>query len=185
MRDDHPPVGDLRGALRQHRGDVFVGQAVKPVAPHPLLVQRVGQRERLLDLRRGAVKRRVEARDLRQFRVHRQRHADRRQIVRLVQRRQWHQRFQLGEQFRRHPRPAANGAARHARRGDRAPRDAAPPSCSRAQGSIAGSTSLGEAGGSPAKSGGAIALPSGPTACAAGRTPIPSTCPERSRVSPS
>ena len=68
MRYDHPAVGDLGRALRQHRGDVFVGKAVKAVAPYPLLVERVGQRKGLLDLRRGAVEGGVEARHLRQIR---------------------------------------------------------------------------------------------------------------------
>jgi hypothetical protein len=38
---------------------------MKAVAPNALLIERVGQREGLLDLRRSPVKGRVEARDLR------------------------------------------------------------------------------------------------------------------------
>ena len=144
MRDDDPAVGDLGRALRQHRGDVFVGQPVKPVAPDALLVQRIGQRKSLRHLGRGAVKRGVEARDLRQFRV------------------------QSSAPCGSAPDCAARAAApaapappaRQAVPASRAPvREwRAPPcttrwpsaarrrspSCSRAQGSIAGSTSLGD-----------------------------------------
>ena len=70
---------------------------MKAVAPNALLIIRVGQREGLLDLRRSAVKGGIEARYLRQFGIERHRHLDRREIVRLVQWRERHQRLQLSQ----------------------------------------------------------------------------------------
>jgi hypothetical protein len=40
----------ISGRLRQYRRDVFMGEAMKPVAPDAFLIERVGQREGLLDL---------------------------------------------------------------------------------------------------------------------------------------
>jgi hypothetical protein len=74
---------------------------MKAVAPNAFLVKRVGEREGLLDLRRGAVKSGIEACHLRQFGIEAHRHLDRREMVRLVQWRGRHERFQLGQQFRR------------------------------------------------------------------------------------
>src|SRR6516165_4413976 len=101
MRHDDPATGDVRRPLRQYRGDVFVRKAVKSVAANALVVKRIGQGKRLFDLGGGSVKSRVETRYLRQVGIELQRHLDRREIVRLVQRRQRHQRFQLGQQLGR------------------------------------------------------------------------------------
>src|SRR5262249_47462868 len=65
-------------------GDVFVGEAVKAVAPDALLVKGVGQRKGLFDLRCSAMKSRVEARHLWQFRIKGHNHLDGCQIVWLV-----------------------------------------------------------------------------------------------------
>ena len=74
---------------------------MKAVAPNALLIERVGQREGLLDLRRSAVKGGIKARYLGQFGVEGHSHFDGREIVRLVQWRERHQCLQLGQQFRR------------------------------------------------------------------------------------
>jgi len=74
---------------------------VKAVAPDAFLKQRIRQGKGLLDVGRGAVKGGVEAGHLGQFRIEGHRHFDRREIMRLVQRRERHQRLQLGQQFRR------------------------------------------------------------------------------------
>ena len=97
MRHDNAAIGDFGRVLRQYRGDVLVGKAMKAVAPNALLIIRVGQREGLLDLRRSAVKGGIEVRYLRQFGLERHRHLDRREIVRLVQWRERHQRLQLSQ----------------------------------------------------------------------------------------
>jgi hypothetical protein len=56
MRHDDAATGDRGRVFRQYRGDIFVGQAVEAVASYAFLVKRVGEREGLLDLRRGAVR---------------------------------------------------------------------------------------------------------------------------------
>src|SRR5215472_15998357 len=99
MRDDDATIRDFRRALRQYRGNVFVREAVKAIAPYALLVERVRQREGLLDLRRGPVEGGVKASDLRQFGIEGHRHLDRREIVRLVQWRERYKRLQFGQQF--------------------------------------------------------------------------------------
>ena len=90
MRHDNAAIGDFGRVLRQYRGYVFVGQAVKTVTPYAFLVKRVGQCEGLLDLRRSAVKSGIEARYLRQVGIEGHRHLDRREIVRLVKGRERH-----------------------------------------------------------------------------------------------
>ena len=95
----------LRGApivLRQHRRDVFVRQPVEAVPAHAAVGDRLGQRERLRHRRRAAVERRVEARHLRQVRRAREHGPDRREIVRLVQRRERDVFFQRGQDRRIH-----------------------------------------------------------------------------------
>src|SRR5262249_11465807 len=82
---------DFRRAPRQYRGNVFVREAVKAIASYALLVERVGQRESLRDLRRSPVEGGVKASDLRQFGIEGHHHLDRREIVRLVQ---WRERRQ-------------------------------------------------------------------------------------------
>jgi hypothetical protein len=66
MGYDYAAIGDFRRLLRQYRGDVFVGQAMKTVAPYAFLVKRVRQRKSLIDLWCGPVESGVEARHLRQ-----------------------------------------------------------------------------------------------------------------------
>ncbi len=84
------------------------------------------------------------------------------------------------------PGPAGNGAARRERRDGRVLRGDVPPSRSRAPGHYRRQARrpVSRVGGAP-DPGGAIASPSDPVALAEGRTPIPSTWPVRSRLSPS
>ena len=97
MRDDHPAGRNLGRHLRQAAGDEFVGQAVEAVAAHAFVVEmlrdRVVVRQRIV----AAVEGGVEAGDLRQVGGARENGADRREIVRLVQRRQRHIAFELGQ----------------------------------------------------------------------------------------
>src|SRR5262249_4482620 len=59
MRHNNTAIGDFGGTPRKNRGDVFVGEAVKAVAPDTLFVKGVGQRKGLLDLGCSAMKSRV------------------------------------------------------------------------------------------------------------------------------
>ena len=77
--------------------DVFVGQAVEPVAPHALVVIGARQGERVVDEGMAAVERRVEAGDLRRSGKGRDRRLDAGEVVRLVQRRERDELAQLGE----------------------------------------------------------------------------------------
>ncbi len=89
-----------RVVARQRIGDVLVREPVKAVPAHAAIGDRPGQRERLRDGRRAVVKRRVEAGDLRQFRRAREQRPDRRQVVRLVQRRKRDVLFERGQDRR-------------------------------------------------------------------------------------
>ena len=67
--------------------DIFIGKTVKSVTPDSLVVQLAGYGVVVRDLVVVAVKRRVEAGDLRQSRKIGKQRPDRRQIVGLMQRR--------------------------------------------------------------------------------------------------
>ena len=97
MGDNHALVGDLRADFAEPFGDVFVGKAVKSIAAHALGVERFRNREMVNDRAVAAVKRGVEAGDLRQVRETRLDRPDRRKIVRLMQRRQRDITFELGK----------------------------------------------------------------------------------------
>ena len=86
MRYDHAAGSHSRGHLAQASRDVLVRQPVKPVSPYPLGVEALRNRETVCNGAMAAVKGRVEARDLKQFRTPLQQGADRRQVVRLMQR---------------------------------------------------------------------------------------------------
>ena len=64
MADHHPALRQSWVDLAQPVGDVLVGQAVKAVAAHALLVPAVRDREPVGDLGMAAMERGVEARDL-------------------------------------------------------------------------------------------------------------------------
>ena len=94
MRHHHAPRRDLR---RQHRGDVFVRNPMEPITPHAFVGPPPGQREQLRQRRLVAMERGIEAGVLRQSGRCRRHRTDRRQRVRLMQRRQRHELFQLLE----------------------------------------------------------------------------------------
>ena len=101
------PLRGRRVELRQHRGDVLVGQAVEAVAAHAGVVQLPGQREHLRQLGLRAVERGVEAGHLRQLRLALEQQPDRRQVVRLVQRRERNELRQVVQHLARRRAPAA------------------------------------------------------------------------------
>ena len=78
---------DAPARPRQLPGDVFVGQAVEAVAADAVLGHRAGDGIKLRKARLGSMERGVEAGDLRQSGNGRGHRLDRREIVRLVQRR--------------------------------------------------------------------------------------------------
>ena len=97
------PDGGLRIELRQHAGDVLVGQAMKAVAPHAALGDRGRQREGLRHLGLRAMERGVEAGHLRQLRAQLRDDLDRLEVVRLMQRRQRAQLLERGDHLGRRP----------------------------------------------------------------------------------
>ena len=88
MRDDHPAAGHVGRHVAQPLGDIFVGEAVEAVAAHALVVEVARQRVAVGVLGMPAVEGGVEAGHLRHGRVDLHCEPDRREIVRLVQRRQ-------------------------------------------------------------------------------------------------
>jgi BON domain len=94
MGDDEPAAGAIGRDLRQCRDDVFVGQAVKSVAPHALCCNFARQGELLGERRLRPVERGIEAGNLRDVGHGAADGADRGDLVRLVQWRERHQRFQ-------------------------------------------------------------------------------------------
>ena len=91
-----PPA--ISGATsRQHRGDVFVRQAMKAVSLHAGRADLARQRHELRDRRLAAMEAGVEAGDLRHAGQPLRDRFDGRQIVRLMERRQRHQRPKLVE----------------------------------------------------------------------------------------
>ena len=99
VRNHCTPIGRAAIHRRQHRSDVFVGQAVKAVAAHAFFDEATRQGEGFRNFWLRPVKRGVEARNLRHNRRHLSHRFDRGHIVRLVQRRQRDQRFQLHQCF--------------------------------------------------------------------------------------
>jgi len=61
MQNDGPTGGGADVELPQDRGDMFVRQTVKTIAPYPLRVHLGGQRIHLCDFRICAVERGIEA----------------------------------------------------------------------------------------------------------------------------
>jgi hypothetical protein len=104
MRDDHAPAGDLRRHLGKHRRDVFVGQTVEAVSLHAGAPDVGRQRHQFGDRRLAAVKTGVEAGNLGDTRQTLGDGIDRREVVRLMQRRQRYQLAQLFHHLRRHDR---------------------------------------------------------------------------------
>src|SRR4029434_330990 len=96
VRHDHTAVCDLGRLLAQHGGDVFVGQAVEPVALHASATDLARQRHDLRDLGLSAMETRIETGDLRHARETLGHRIDRTQVVRLME---WGERDQ-GPQVR-------------------------------------------------------------------------------------
>ena len=88
MADDDPAARDIRGPFSQGRCDVLVGEPVEPVPPDPGIVQRPRQCEPLRYGRLAMVKGGIETRNLRQPGGNGRNGANRREIMRLMQRRQ-------------------------------------------------------------------------------------------------
>ena len=82
------PLRNVRRHLRQPARDVLVRQPVKSVAAHAFLVEALWQRVAVGNFGMAAMKRRVEAGDLRKLRLSLQQRADRAEIVRLMERRE-------------------------------------------------------------------------------------------------
>ena len=98
MRDDYAAGAGLRVIARQHTGDIFVRQPVKPVSPDPALCDGVRQCKHLRKLRLHPVESCVKTGHLRHFRPPLSDHANRRQVVRLVQ---WRKRNEFLETLQR------------------------------------------------------------------------------------
>ena len=97
MGDDDASTRDLRCDGSQPLGDIFVGQAVESVTPHPLGVEALRDSEMIGHGPAATMERGIETGDLRQFREARQNRADRREIVGLMQRRQRNIALKLGQ----------------------------------------------------------------------------------------
>ena len=108
------PAAISGATCRQGVRDVFVGQAVEAVAADAVVVEPARQGVPVGDLGVGAVERGIEARDLGQLGPEPGDRADAGEIVRLVQRRERHERGQLLEHRWTHPhRPGVVDAAMH------------------------------------------------------------------------
>ena len=87
MGDHHAALGACGPTIvRQDAGDVFVGQAVEPVAPNSLFCQAARQSKGGGDFRLGVVEGSVEAGDLRQARVQFRKRRDGGEVMRLMER---------------------------------------------------------------------------------------------------
>ena len=113
VRDDDAPVGDLRRHLGSTDAMYSYDRPWKPYRCTPRVADLARQRHQLGDRRLAAMKAGVEAGDLRHVGQPLGDRFDRREVVRLMQRRQRNQRSQLVEHLRR--------------RRSSGPRSAAPP----------------------------------------------------------
>ena len=86
MRDDHAALRKPGRFARELPGDPFEGQAVEAIAPDPGFRDRPRQRELLRNPRHRVMKSGVEAGDLRDARAGLPHRADRREIVRQMDR---------------------------------------------------------------------------------------------------
>ena len=89
---DHDAAGRMQWRdLPEPIGDIFIGQAMKAVATHALVVKSAGQTEDVIDERMRAVEGGIETRNLAHMRPSLARRQDARNVVRLMQRREGHQ----------------------------------------------------------------------------------------------
>ena len=93
MRDHNAPGRMVGRHLTQLRGNVLIGKAMEAIASHALVIEVAREREGIVDVGVGAVECRVKAGDLGDARPSRLRRSDPGQIVRLMQRRQRHERL--------------------------------------------------------------------------------------------
>src|SRR5947207_5822087 len=105
MQHDRFAVRRARIVIGQSARAVFVRQAVEAVADHAAIGDRFGQRECLRNRRLRAMERGVEAGDLRKLWQSLEQRAYRRQVVRLMQRRERYVFFERAE----HGRAEAHG----------------------------------------------------------------------------
>ncbi len=114
MGDDHPLRRNVRRDFRQDARDIFVGQTVEAVAPDAFGIETLRDRVMIGQRAMAAMKGGVEAGDLRQIRETGQDRTDRRQIVRLMKRRQRNVAFQSRQYVLIDPdRPVVVRAAMH------------------------------------------------------------------------
>src|SRR5262245_65845694 len=100
MGDDNPPLGSLRCDLSQSCADELVGQAMKAVAAYALIVEALRDGKAIGDLGVAPMEGRIEAGDLKHARLPLQDCLDRRQVVRLMQRRKGNEAPQALDDFR-------------------------------------------------------------------------------------
>ena len=128
--DDDAPAGGLRRHLGQAVGDILVAEAVEAVAADALVVERARQRVAVGVRRRGRDGRRCRSRRPAAGPGSPPSEADRREVVRLVQRRQRLVAGRAGRGRRRRSGPARSNSGRRARRGGRRRRSSRPSSVS-------------------------------------------------------
>ncbi len=100
MSHDDAALGKVRRFLLEARSDVFVRQPVKAVAAHAIGIILVGQRIAVRDLGMAAMEGGIEAGHLQELRLTLHDGADRTHVVRLMQRRQRSEGFELGRDTR-------------------------------------------------------------------------------------
>ncbi len=103
MGDDHAALGFGTEIIRQHAGDILIGETVEAVAQHAGIGQRARQREDFGEARLGAMKGRIETGDLRQIRPLRRDRIDHAEIMRLMIGRKRNEAAQLGQHLRIDP----------------------------------------------------------------------------------
>src|SRR5262249_24661437 len=95
MSDDNAPLGNLRCYLRQHRSNIFVGQAMEPISPQAGLADISGQWNQLSCHGATKVKTCIEACDLWDVRQPLEDCFNRCQVVGLMQRGKWNKFIQV------------------------------------------------------------------------------------------
>src|SRR5262245_44885328 len=100
MRNDHTPLCDFGCYSRQQTCDVLIREAVKTVALHARFANLSRERHELSELGLGPMEARIETCHLRYMRQPLKHGLNRRQIVRLMQRRERFERMQVGKHLR-------------------------------------------------------------------------------------
>jgi len=97
VRDDDATISTIRHRVAQALRDILIGKAVKAVAADPLDVELLRNRVMVGNIAMAAMECSVETGDLRHIRKALEQDSDRCQIVRLVQRRERHIAFKVGQ----------------------------------------------------------------------------------------